>query len=66
MLTADMVIWSAWNRMGNKEVAREAAAKGHHINLAVTFLSKRLNLTEIETREWVIQEVFFSFSVFAK
>lgn len=60
MLTAEKVIWSAWNHMGDKEIAREAVAKGHHhLDLAITFLSKRLKLTELETRSWMIDEVMF-------
>lgn len=58
MLSAEKVVWSAWNRMGDKEVAREAAAKGLHLNLAKVFLSKRLNMNEKETRQWMVEEVY--------
>lgn len=58
MLAAEKVIWSAWNHMGDKEVAREAAAKGHHhLDLAIMFLSNRLKLPDLETRAWMVDEV---------
>ncbi|EFA05905.1 spatacsin [Tribolium castaneum] len=50
-------VWHGWSNVGDKEVAREAAAKGSHINLAINFLSLRRKLTFDEARQWFREEV---------
>lgn len=51
-------IWAAWNELGNKEVAREASAKGFYVNLAVTFMAARKGIEFAEAEKWFQDEVF--------
>lgn len=50
-------VWHGWSNVGDKEVAREAAAKGSHINLAITFLSLRKKIKFEEAQVWFQEEV---------
>lgn len=50
-------IWAGWNELGDKEVAREASAKGLYVDLAINFIATRKNLTLEDTRIWFKEEV---------
>ncbi|XP_045475609.1 spatacsin [Harmonia axyridis] len=50
-------IWAAWLRMGNREVSREAVAKGTHVDLAIKFLSTRNEITQVDAETWFKNEV---------
>lgn len=50
-------IWAAWLRMGNREVSREAVAKGTHVDLAIKFLSIRNEISQIDAETWFKNEV---------
>lgn len=54
----ELNVWIAWRRMTNREVARESAAKGQFINLAVKFLSSRKDCDYDTTKLWFDNEVF--------
>lgn len=50
-------VWTGWSSIGDKEVAREAAAKGLHISLAINFLSTRRNVDYEDAEKWFKEEV---------
>lgn len=50
-------IWSGWNELGNKEVAREASAKGFYVNLAIRFIATRKGIDLEEAEKWFQDEV---------
>ncbi|XP_044265423.1 spatacsin-like isoform X2 [Tribolium madens] len=50
-------VWHGWSNVGDKEVAREAAAKGSHVSLAIHFLSLRKRITLEEAQVWFREEV---------
>lgn len=43
--------------MGNREVSREAVAKGTHVDLAIKFLSTRNEITQVDAETWFKNEV---------
>ncbi|KAB0803687.1 hypothetical protein PPYR_00657 [Photinus pyralis] len=51
-------VWNAWCRMGDREVVREAAVKGHHIEFAQNFLAARNELDNDTIQQWFKDEVF--------
>ncbi|XP_018577700.1 spatacsin [Anoplophora glabripennis] len=53
-----IVIWTGWHCKGDKEVSREAAAKGIDIKLVVLFLSLRKKLSLEEAESFFRKEVF--------
>lgn len=53
----DKIIWSCWESKSAKDVVREAAAKGTHINLAVKFLMEKNGWNESTARDWFLAEV---------
>lgn len=52
-------IWAGWNELGDKEVAREASAKGFYVNLAIKFIAARKRLEFSEAHAWFQEEVNF-------
>lgn len=50
-------IWLGWNEFGDKEVAREASAKGFYVNLAVKFIATRKGVEIRDAEKWFIDEV---------
>ncbi|XP_013195896.1 spatacsin [Amyelois transitella] len=53
----EKIIWSCWEDKSPRDVVREAAAKGTHINLAVKYLMAFNSWTEVTAREWFLAEV---------
>lgn len=53
----DKIIWSCWEAKSHKDVAREAAAKGTHINLAIKFLMMKNGWNESTATDWFFAEV---------
>ncbi|CAH1169832.1 unnamed protein product [Phaedon cochleariae] len=51
-------LWTAWCVKGDREVAREAGAKGIHVDLVVNFLSLRRNIRTEEAENYFRDEVF--------
>ncbi|KAG5898668.1 hypothetical protein JTB14_005427 [Gonioctena quinquepunctata] len=51
-------VWTGWCCKGDKEVAREAAAKGIHVDLVIQFLSLRKNIMMEEAQNYFRDEVF--------
>lgn len=57
-LTGELAgIWSGWRTLGDREVVREASAKGTHISLAQKFLATRRNCSPIEAETYFYREV---------
>ncbi|KAJ8924490.1 hypothetical protein NQ315_007287 [Exocentrus adspersus] len=52
-----VVIWTGWHCKGDREVSREAAAKGIDVNLVVLFLSLRKKVTAEEAESFFKEEV---------
>lgn len=50
-------IWAGWNELGDKEVAREASAKGFYVDLAINFIAARRKLDFSEAHVWFKEEV---------
>ncbi|KAK9871905.1 hypothetical protein WA026_015154 [Henosepilachna vigintioctopunctata] len=50
-------IWNAWTHKGNREVVREAAAKGSHVNLATKFISIRNKMSQVQSESFFKKEV---------
>ncbi|CAB0038113.1 unnamed protein product [Trichogramma brassicae] len=50
-------VWTGWIALGDREIVREASAKGLHIELAHKFLEKRRNCTPQEARMYFNKEV---------
>lgn len=53
----EKIIWSCWEEKSPRDVAREAAAKGTHIALAVKYLMSKNNWTEEIANDWFLAEV---------
>lgn len=57
-LTGELgAIWSGWRILGDREVVREASAKGTHINLAYKYLAFRKNCSLDKARSYFNEEV---------
>ncbi|XP_017775225.1 PREDICTED: spatacsin [Nicrophorus vespilloides] len=52
-----LIVWETWSLKDDRKVVRESAAKGHHIGLALTYLSQRKLLDYNETKDWFNKEV---------
>lgn len=50
-------VWSGWRILGDREVVREASAKGIHIKLAYKCLAYRMHCTIAEAQEYFNNEV---------
>lgn len=50
-------MWDGWCCKGDREVAREAATKGLHIELVKVFLSKRKKVSINDASAWFKEEV---------
>ncbi|XP_043488145.1 spatacsin [Polistes fuscatus] len=50
-------IWSGWRMLGDREVVREASAKGTYINLAYKYLAYRKNCTIDKAKIYFNEEV---------
>lgn len=50
-------IWEGWNLLGDKEVVREASAKGFYVNLAINFIAARKNIDVLEAQKWFKEQV---------
>ncbi|KAJ2952675.1 hypothetical protein O0L34_g7014 [Tuta absoluta] len=53
----EKIIWSCWEEKAPRDVAREAAAKGTHIALAIKYLINKNGWNEATAREWFMAEV---------
>lgn len=53
----EKIIWSVWEEKSPRDVVREAAAKGTHINLAVKYLMAKNGWNEQTARDWFMAEV---------
>ncbi|KPI91567.1 Spatacsin [Papilio xuthus] len=53
----EKIIWSCWEEKSPRDVVREAAAKGTHIDLAIQYLMQKNSWTESSSREWFSAEV---------
>lgn len=57
-LTGELAgVWSGWRASGDREVVREASAKGLHINLAYKFLTHRRGCSLDEAKSYFSSEV---------
>jgi hypothetical protein len=50
-------VWSGWMGLGDREIVREASAKGIHINLAYKFLENRRHCSSQEAKAFFSNEV---------
>lgn len=55
----EKIIWNCWEEKSSRDVVREAAAKGTHINLAVKYLMSKNNWNEVTANEWFLAEVSY-------
>ncbi|XP_052757536.1 uncharacterized protein LOC113517240 [Galleria mellonella] len=53
----EKIIWTCWDEKSPRDVVREAAAKGTHINLAIKYLMEKNVWNESIAKEWFIAEV---------
>lgn len=53
----EKIIWCCWEDKSPRDVVREAAAKGTHINLAIKFLIARNSWNESTASDWFMAEV---------
>ncbi|XP_047021762.1 spatacsin isoform X1 [Helicoverpa zea] len=53
----EKIIWACWKEKSPRDVVREAAAKGTHIELAITYLKEKNGWNESTAREWFLAEV---------
>ncbi|CAH2073718.1 unnamed protein product, partial [Iphiclides podalirius] len=53
----ERIIWSCWEEKSPRDVVREAAAKGTHINLAIKYLMNKNSWSESSSRDWFLAEV---------
>lgn len=53
----EKIIWSCWEEKSPREVVREAAAKGTHINLAIRYLEHKNNWNDDTAKNWFYAEV---------
>ncbi|XP_061711592.1 spatacsin [Cydia pomonella] len=53
----EKTIWSCWEEKSARDVVREAANKGSHINLAVKYLMHKNSWSEETARDWFMAEV---------
>ncbi|XP_068629577.1 spatacsin isoform X2 [Battus philenor] len=53
----EKIIWSCWEEKTPRDVVREAAAKGTHINLAIQYLMHKNSWSESSSKEWFLAEV---------
>lgn len=56
----EKTIWKCWATKTSREVVRESAAKGTHINLAQKFLQAKLGFDEETTAQWFTAEVLIA------
>lgn len=50
-------VWVGWYMIGDREVAREAAAKGIYIELALQFIASRKEWDHSDVERWFKSEV---------
>ncbi|XP_043283377.1 spatacsin [Venturia canescens] len=50
-------VWSGWSTFGDREVVREASAKGTHIDLAYKCLAYRRHCTLLDAQKYFSEEV---------
>ncbi|CAH2086346.1 unnamed protein product [Euphydryas editha] len=53
----EKIVWNCWEQKSPRDVVREAAAKGSHINLAIKYLKVKNSWSESIAREWFMAEV---------
>lgn len=53
----EKIIWSCWEDKSSRDVVREAAAKGSHINLAIKYLMSKNGWSESTATDWFMAEV---------
>ncbi|XP_026744645.1 spatacsin [Trichoplusia ni] len=53
----EKIIWSCWKEKSPRDVVREAAAKGTHIELAISYLMDKNGWNESTARDWFLAEV---------
>lgn len=52
-------VWIGWCAIGDREVAREAAAKGIYISLALQFIATRKEWDHSDVERWFKSEVSY-------
>ena len=58
ILTPELTgVWSGWVGLGDREIVREASAKGTHIELAYKFLERKRHCTLEEAKIYFAKEV---------
>lgn len=60
----EKIIWSCWEDKSPRDVVREAAAKGSHIGLAISYLMQKNSWSESTAKDWFTAEVFFLLKAF--
>lgn len=50
-------VWSGWRTLGDREVVREASAKGTHVELAYKYLAVRRQCPLEESKSYFNEEV---------
>ncbi|KAJ0180601.1 hypothetical protein K1T71_004005 [Dendrolimus kikuchii] len=53
----ERIIWTCWEEKSPRDVVREAAAKGSHIALAVSYLMEKNSWSESTAKDWFMAEV---------
>lgn len=53
-------IWNCWEEKSSRDIVREAAAKGTHINLAIKYLIFKNSWSETIARDWFVAEVLLN------
>ncbi|XP_046964656.1 spatacsin isoform X3 [Vanessa cardui] len=53
----EKIVWNCWEDKSPRDVVREAAAKGTHINLAIKYLKVKNSWSESTARDWFMAEV---------
>lgn len=53
----EKIIWNSWEQKSLRDMVREAAAKGTHINLAIKYLMYKNSWTEDTAKDWFLAEV---------
>ncbi|XP_034840760.1 spatacsin [Maniola hyperantus] len=53
----EKIIWNCWEEKSPRDMVREAAAKGTHINLAIKYLMSKNSWSESTAQDWFMAEV---------
>jgi spatacsin len=53
----EKIIWTCWEEKSARDVVREAAAKGTHINLCLKYLMHKNSWNDVAATDWFTAEV---------